>query len=141
MKKNFKRRVPFDASHSSQDIGGLLFKINQRLEFLEKKIDALAHHGSGSDLAPHDRAPAAEQYVQDRRTLRHDDDGAFPEKRVFTKVRCSGCGNECEVPFKPIGDRPVYCRTCFAKQKENFPAKEKYDKRDKPGFFHKKKRY
>jgi CxxC-x17-CxxC domain-containing protein len=28
---------------------------------------------------------------------------------------CSNCGKECQVPFKPTGDKPVYCRDCFAK--------------------------
>lgn len=28
---------------------------------------------------------------------------------------CGGCGKECQLPFKPNGDRPVYCRDCFAK--------------------------
>jgi CxxC-x17-CxxC domain-containing protein len=35
----------------------------------------------------------------------------------FTKVTCSGCGMETEVPFVPKGDRPVYCRACFEKNK------------------------
>lgn len=29
---------------------------------------------------------------------------------------CATCGKDCEVPFRPTGDRPVYCRDCFAKQ-------------------------
>ena len=32
---------------------------------------------------------------------------------AFTKVNCSECGAETEVPFVPKGDRPVYCRACF----------------------------
>ena len=28
---------------------------------------------------------------------------------------CSSCGKECQLPFKPTGERPVYCRDCFAK--------------------------
>lgn len=28
---------------------------------------------------------------------------------------CSDCGKECEVPFRPTGDRPVYCNDCFGK--------------------------
>lgn len=32
------------------------------------------------------------------------------------KAVCSQCGNECEVPFKPTGDRPVFCNACFDKQ-------------------------
>ncbi len=27
---------------------------------------------------------------------------------------CSSCGKSCEVPFMPSGDKPVYCRDCFA---------------------------
>lgn len=34
------------------------------------------------------------------------------------KAVCADCGNECEVPFKPSGDRPVYCRDCFSKHKK-----------------------
>ncbi len=37
--------------------------------------------------------------------------------REMHKAVCSECGQECEVPFKPSGDRPVYCRECFAKKK------------------------
>ena len=28
-------------------------------------------------------------------------------------VVCAGCGANTTVPFKPSGDRPVYCRECF----------------------------
>jgi CxxC-x17-CxxC domain-containing protein len=26
---------------------------------------------------------------------------------------CAECGVETQVPFRPSGDRPVYCRDCF----------------------------
>lgn len=26
---------------------------------------------------------------------------------------CGSCGKDCEVPFRPTGDRPVYCKNCF----------------------------
>ncbi len=32
------------------------------------------------------------------------------------KATCSECGKECELPFRPTGDRPVFCSTCFDKQ-------------------------
>ena len=34
----------------------------------------------------------------------------------MTKVTCSSCGAECEVPFKPTSNKPVYCNDCFAKK-------------------------
>ena len=33
--------------------------------------------------------------------------------REMTKVICSDCGVETEVPFKPNEGRPVYCRECL----------------------------
>lgn len=38
------------------------------------------------------------------------------DKRPLQKydATCSNCGKECQLPFKPTGERPVYCRECFA---------------------------
>lgn len=38
------------------------------------------------------------------------------ERQYYTVV-CSSCGEETQVPFKPTGVRPVYCRDCFQKQR------------------------
>jgi CxxC-x17-CxxC domain-containing protein len=40
--------------------------------------------------------------------------------REMHKVTCSDCGKETEVPFKPDGERPVYCRDCYMKHKKPF---------------------
>ena len=37
--------------------------------------------------------------------------------REFHKAICSECKKECEVPFKPSGDRPIYCKDCYSKRK------------------------
>ncbi len=39
----------------------------------------------------------------------------------MTQVTCSSCGEECEVPFKPTSDKPVYCSACFSKNKGDSP--------------------
>ena len=39
--------------------------------------------------------------------------------REMHKATCADCGNECEVPFKPKEDRPVYCRERFQKHRRN----------------------
>ncbi len=36
-----------------------------------------------------------------------------PGGREMTQVVCAGCGVTTEVPFKPTGTKPVYCRDCF----------------------------
>ncbi|HIH88273.1 TPA: hypothetical protein HA344_03570 [Candidatus Bathyarchaeota archaeon] len=45
--------------------------------------------------------------------------GSEPRERPreATKVKCSDCGKECEVPFKPTPGRAVYCRDCFSKHR------------------------
>ena len=43
--------------------------------------------------------------------------GFSDRPREMHKIKCSSCGKEAEVPFKPTGDRPVYCKECFMKNK------------------------
>ena len=33
--------------------------------------------------------------------------------RQMFPATCAACGKQTEVPFKPSGARPVYCRDCF----------------------------
>jgi CxxC-x17-CxxC domain-containing protein len=35
-------------------------------------------------------------------------------RREMFQATCSQCGGLAEVPFQPRGDKPVYCRDCFA---------------------------
>ncbi|HMK46364.1 MAG TPA: CxxC-x17-CxxC domain-containing protein [Methanocella sp.] len=42
----------------------------------------------------------------------------FDGPREMHKATCSDCGKECEVPFKPAEDRPVYCRDCLPKHRK-----------------------
>ncbi|MEK9132813.1 MAG: CxxC-x17-CxxC domain-containing protein [Patescibacteria group bacterium] len=34
---------------------------------------------------------------------------------------CSECDQECEVPFKPVGGKPVFCKRCFKNQGDTKP--------------------
>jgi CxxC-x17-CxxC domain-containing protein len=44
--------------------------------------------------------------------------------REMHKIKCSDCGAESEVPFKPTEGRPVYCRDCF--QKHRPPRRDRF---------------
>lgn len=33
--------------------------------------------------------------------------------RTMYPAVCSNCGIETEVPFKPTGEKPVYCKKCY----------------------------
>ena len=37
--------------------------------------------------------------------------------RQMYPATCASCGQQTEVPFKPSGNRPVYCRDCFQAQR------------------------
>jgi len=39
--------------------------------------------------------------------------GRDDRPREMFDAKCADCGNDCQLPFKPREDRPVYCRECF----------------------------
>ena len=38
--------------------------------------------------------------------------------RQMYPVVCAQCGKDAEVPFRPRGDRPVYCGDCYSQQRD-----------------------
>ncbi len=42
--------------------------------------------------------------------------GSRAPRQMFP-VTCADCGKDTEVPFEPRGDKPVYCRDCYDKNK------------------------
>ncbi len=55
------------------------------------------------------------QRCRDCRTSRKNTrpSGGAPAREQYDAV-CAQCQQATTVPFKPRGDRPVYCRTCYA---------------------------
>lgn len=41
------------------------------------------------------------------------DGGGRREKPNMHAAVCFTCGKKCEVPFRPTGDKPIYCSSCF----------------------------
>ncbi|MDR3565376.1 MAG: zinc-ribbon domain containing protein [Negativicutes bacterium] len=42
--------------------------------------------------------------------------GGYQQREMHPAV-CAECGKETQVPFRPSGDRPVYCSDCFSSQR------------------------
>jgi len=40
----------------------------------------------------------------------------YGSQREMHDAVCAQCGKNTQVPFRPSGDRPVYCSDCFSKQ-------------------------
>lgn len=53
------------------------------------------------------------------------DSGRFGGKsrpQTMNEVTCDKCGERCVVPFKPTGDKPVYCSKCFRNKQDSAPT-------------------
>ncbi len=114
MKKIFKRKSVAVPEEITPDIIGMISEVQRQLAALEEKVDTLINRPG---------QPSERHFPKPNRSFgrssgygRPRSDEGFKE-RSFTKVICAECGTECEVPFKPSADRPVYCRDCFAKRK------------------------
>jgi len=49
--------------------------------------------------------------------------------QMFDAV-CSKCGNACQVPFRPNGQKPVYCKVCFGGHSQAPSGREGFIRRD-----------
>ena len=45
--------------------------------------------------------------------------GGGSTTREMHPVVCAQCGANTEVPFRPTGDRPVYCSDCYRSQRQS----------------------
>jgi|GEM_PF-471949 len=61
-------------------------------------------------------------------TRNHGDD----RPREMFKAVCAECGRPTEVPFKPSGERPVYCKECFQAMGPQERSEQRRDPRFAP---------
>ena len=63
-----------------------------------------------------------------------------PYDNAMHTATCSGCGKDCEVPFKPNGKKPVFCSTCYIREDkpDKFSKRSPDGKRDSSDFYEKK---
>lgn len=88
---------------------------NRQFTFTASEQDFYAQKGFTQDPG---RCPDCREA---RKAQRNSTRGSYassdrPRREMFTAT-CSGCGGVAEVPFNPSGDRPVYCRDCFARRR------------------------
>jgi len=120
MKKSPKAKESGAPEAVEADIAGLIIKVMQQITFLDKKIDGLIAQSAARPAEPrHTIAP----FQYSGRPERHDQGRPDFRDRVLHKAVCADCKKECEVPFKPTGNRPVYCKECFGKRKDDSPFK------------------
>jgi CxxC-x17-CxxC domain-containing protein len=89
MKKTSKNEI---------DMLDLINKIQTQLTTLDKKVDTLINRSLQQATAS-PKTPVA------------------TNRREMYKAICADCKKECSIPFKPSGERPVYCQDCFSRRK------------------------
>ena len=140
MKKILKPKSSLVPQQDEQDMATLINKMQEQLVSLEKKIDILISRPSERPSEERHFSKSFQRFDRSHHHGKGERDNNFRE-RSFTRVICSACNKECEVPFKPSGDRPVYCKECFAKRKDRDPHKENYDNKPREQVFPPERRF
>lgn len=60
-----------------------------------------------------------------RHSGRKDFGGRDRQRPDMYDVVCDNCGNDCQVPFKPRGDKDIFCSDCFEDQGNQRPRGNK----------------
>lgn len=55
--------------------------------------------------------------------------GRRSERPEMHEAVCDECGKDCRVPFRPSGDKPIYCSDCFEKMGNVSPRRDSRDSR------------
>ena len=123
---SFKQRQDVMSIAESPDMASLIGRIQQQLIVLERKVDTLISRSQERSFGNRERSQPFQRFERPMRQERKDQGHGYRE-RFFTRAICAECNKECEVPFKPSGDRPVYCNECFAERKKAVSLQEKHN--------------
>jgi len=105
-------------SKSDAGILGFIAKIHEQLALLDKKVDVLITKtivAKPPEIKPFSHPKPFQQQANAHAQAQRQNE-RFRE-RVMHKAICADCRKQCEVPFRPSQDRPVYCQECFSRRK------------------------
>jgi len=63
--------------------------------------------------------------------------GRDREDREMHTATCAKCARSCQVPFRPTGDKPVYCSDCFKSKDGMSPRRDEgrsFERNERPSF-------
>lgn len=112
------------------DIVGLIMRVQEQITLLGNKVDILVNRFLPK---PDEIKPLPKPFQHPVNT--HVQNGGRQDnryrERLMHKAVCADCRKECEIPFRPSGDRPVYCQECFKRRKTGNSFKASIDNRPK----------
>jgi CxxC-x17-CxxC domain-containing protein len=132
MKKQEKFETSVIPPKTGPDIAAFMFRIEQKLAFIEKKMDLLIGQTPSKSFEANLPVSSVLQTVPQHlspEVQRVSGPGASHghsrgrREKTLHKTVCADCQKDCEVPFKPTGERPVYCKECFSSRKASRPVK------------------
>lgn len=86
--------------------------------FSASEQEFYAEKGFTNEPARCPECRTAKKQQRNNRDSRGNNRGGYksdrPARELFAVV-CSECGVDTKVPFRPTGDKPVYCRDCFTR--------------------------
>lgn len=88
----------------------LITKMQAQLTSIDSKIDSLIKSKCIPDSKPLIKTPVSNNPSPTKSSEQN-------RERFMHKAICADCQKECTIPFKPSGDRPVYCKDCFSRRK------------------------
>jgi CxxC-x17-CxxC domain-containing protein len=101
---------------SETEMLAFMARIQEQIAALDRKLDALINK-SVVQVKPPVQPTASAPVPSSPRPVEQ------PRGRQLYPVVCAECKKSCEIPFKPNGDRPVYCKECFGRRKLGNAAK------------------
>lgn len=136
-----KKTTKSNSRESETELVALVTRIAERLDVLEKKMDQVigqtsprsSERGGPSRPAPQPVVPSQPfrppvpvtrpNEVKPAPTGHPQGHSHGRREKIMHKAVCADCHKDCEIPFKPTGERPVFCKECFSKRKNNKPPK------------------
>ena len=149
MKASSLTRKSSAAKNELPELVAIMLKIAERLEALEKKTDLIISQTSVRSFEGREHPKSFLQPFVPPQSFRQPDSSQRPNEvkqaqgyphghpnerreRILHKAVCADCHKDCEVPFKPTGERPVYCKVCFSKRKAGNSFKANNGNRQTP---------
>ncbi len=99
---------------------GLMAKLLDRLESLEKKVEVVIAQTATKATTNSNQSNQSKVGVQasESKSQPQSQPQQTPRReRTLYEAICADCGKVCEVPFRPVEGRAVYCKECFGRRK------------------------
>ena len=96
---------------------GLMAKLLDRLESLEKKVEVVMVQTATRVSASPSQSKVGAQASEPKSQPQSQTQQSPRRERTLYEAICADCAKVCEVPFRPVEGRAVYCKECFGRRK------------------------